>query len=199
MIMNDKYAKKLTDFVLSLVNTAEKIVYKNSILLQSHIRKDHLIGGTTDSKLRKRTGKLSSSIQVKKSILTKDGITGGIEIGTNYGKLHFGKKGDSTVISAKAGKYLTIPTENALTPAGRLKGSAKDPIWGSTFISKGIIFGYKGGKSKFAGKVREIVPLFILKKSVKIPVRVDALELLQWLKPKIENDFEKELLNVNKN
>jgi hypothetical protein len=55
-------------------------------------------------------------------------------------------------------KFLTIPLSGALTPAGVSRGPARS--FSNTFISKNIIFQKQGNK---------VVPLFILKKSVKIP------------------------------
>ena len=67
------------------------------------------------------------------------------------------------VIKPKKAKYLTVPLPAALTPAGVLRKEARE--YPNAFIQRSrrgnlIIFDQRGNK---------IVPLFVLKKEVKIP------------------------------
>jgi hypothetical protein len=109
-------------------------------------------------------------------------IIGGIAIGQSsvpYTKVHVNRpRGKETIIRPVNKTFLTVPTDYAKTAAGRprgpaYKGGKPNPIWGITFIAGGMIFGYKRGtKRKYANPV----PLFILKRSVKIQSRVDPRE-----------------------
>lgn len=65
-------------------------------------------------------------------------------------------------------------------------------MWGSTFIAKGVIFGYKGAAT-VAGKAREIVPLFVLKKSVTVRRRIFPSQLFVKIRPAIEKDIKEAL------
>lgn len=70
-------------------------------------------------------------------------------------------------IRPRRSKYLTIPLPAALTSAGVPKqASARD--WPNTFVRKAIIF------QKLAGG--QIQPLYVLKKQVRIPPRLEFIE-----------------------
>ena len=86
----------------------------------------------------------------------------------------------------KNAKALTIPLPAAMDSNGTARGSARDKaIFGETFIAKGIIFGnlnYVRGKK--AGQTKgDIVPLFVLKKSVDVPVQITSESLRDWVQP----------------
>jgi hypothetical protein len=112
-------------------------------------------------------------------------------------------------IRPKNKRFLAIPTDFAKTPAGVAKGGPLDPIWGPTFINKGVIFGYQGGQRGTTEGVRqraaagqtvkkgESIPLFILKKSVVVKRRIDPhIDLVLWARPKFLADLKKEALKV---
>jgi len=121
--------------------------------------------------LRVRTGRLWGSIG---SRVIDDGrnllglVGSGVRQGTarvKYANIHI----TGGTIKAKPGKFLTIPTRHALTASGsQLKGgamSARD--FKNTFIRKS-----KTGTLIIFQKNRNgIIPLFILKRSVRIPKR----------------------------
>jgi len=72
-----------------------------------------------------------------------------------------------------AGRMLTVPLDAALNARGLKKFSAKEAekkFAGGTFIAKGIIFGRRKTKKR-KDEPRKIVPLFALRKSVKVPPR----------------------------
>lgn len=157
---------------------------KNMRLMQTEIRSKWMTGGTARDKLATRTGKLKNSIRVAPVKVEGSKVSGTLWAGTRYAFSHMGKKGSSVVIHGKP--WLTIPLMNIpesrkvlATKAGATRGGARSGLFLNTFIKKSkagnlIIFGQgqyakgaKAGQSK--GK---IVPLFILKKKVKIKRRV---------------------------
>ncbi len=182
-----------------LIKKVAQIISLNARAMQRYIRQEHLTGGTTDTKLRVRSGKLRGSVLPLKTETNEERVEGGVSIGTIYGRTHFGPEGQETTITPKKGKYLTIPLPAAMTKAGVLRGAARSGPWGETFLAKTkagnlVIFGkLKVMKGKSAGKLRKrIVPLFVLKKSVTIPARVHPDEILDWVAPKITRDLETE-------
>lgn len=127
--------------------------------------------------LKVRTGRLRASIGNRVD-MTEEGLEGVIGSGVRsgervkYADIH--ETGGT--ITARRAKYLTIPTEYALTRAGVTKRiSARD--FEDTFVRQGIIW-QKQGK-------RKIVPLFILKKSVTIPARKYMSKTLEQDKDRI--------------
>jgi hypothetical protein len=181
----------------NIFKQAERIITRQARVMQSYVRKEHLTGGTTDTRLRARTGKLRASCIPIKTEIKEGSVEGGISFGTVYGRVHVGPKGQTTTITPKKGKYLTIPLPAAMTGAGVARGSARKGPWGETFVAKSketgglIIFGKRKIMSgKKAGELRgKITPLFLLLKSVRIKARVHPEELIAWIKPKMIEDF----------
>ena len=132
-----------------------------------------------------------------------DGVVkGGIQFGTRYAGIHIarpGQEGGSTTIRPrKPGGFLTIPIGDGLTKAGVSRGGALSGAFKETFVKKSkagnlIVWG-KAGSAKGA----KITPLFLLKKFVKVPFRINSSSLIRWVKPKLEKDIEKMMLNVGK-
>ena len=176
-------------------------------LLQRHIREDKLTGGTSSGRLRVRTGRLRASVRPLPVQVSNDQVTSGVSFGTVYGRVHVGPKGQMTIIRPKRAKWLTIPLPAVMTKAGVARGTARSFMdeggtFGNTFIAKSkagnlIIFGQRRVmKGKKMGELRSnIVPLFVLKKQVKIDARIHPKDLLQWIRPRMINEFiEKGLL-----
>jgi len=118
--------------------------------------------------LKRRTGHLAKSIQSKIILSEKNGISAVIGSGvrTNkrlpYANIHE----TGGVITPKNVRFLTIPLKENLTPAGTARFTARELFEdypSDVFIRKGIIF-LKKGKDK-------ISPMFVLKKSSRIPQR----------------------------
>ena len=185
---------------------AKRIIDIDARLLQSYIRTEKMTGGTTESRLKVRSGRLRASVIPIKTKLKENLIEGGVSIGTVYGRVHVGPKGQVTTIRPKRAKYLTIPLPDAMTGAGVVRGSSMFGPWGKTFIAKSkagnlIIFGQRASYSKVkAGGVAvkgiaiknlrsQVVPLFVLKKEVKVKARIHPEELIAWIKPKMIEDF----------
>lgn len=172
----------------------KRLVDTASLRLLTHIRQDLFgtyPGGTTATTLSTRSGMLKKTVRVIPATQQdEDTFRGGISVGTKYAAVHFGKRGESTVIEGK-GKMLTIPLPQAMNAQGVAKGSALDTaVFGDTFVRKNkngnvIIYGktlYTKGKK--AGQAKGgIVPLFLLRKSVTVPVRIANEDLQAYLTP----------------
>ena len=174
-----------------------------SIELAEYVKERHLTGGTTPTRLRVRTGRMRASTKPALIRRTAEGIEGGINVGTIYAPIHFGRRGSKTVIRPKKRKYLTIPLDAALTPTGTLRGSAQSGVWGETFFQRSkrgnlILFGKRvAQRGARAGQARgKIVPLFLLVKKVEIPARVDPEAIFRWWKPRVIQALGKIVTNV---
>lgn len=192
--------------VPSIFKQAERIITRQARVMQSYVRTEHLTGGTTSTRLRVRTGKLRASCIPIKTEIKESSVEGGISFGTIYGRVHIGPKGQTTTITPKKGKYLTIPLPAAMTKAGVGKGSAMFGPWTNTFVRKSkagnlIMFGQMtsyskvkvGGVAVKGLAIRNIrgqaIPLFLLLKSVKVKARVHPEDIKAWIRPKLIQDF----------
>lgn len=127
-------------------------------------------GGTGTKTLSRRSGNLVASIE--KSVRITGTTFGNLEghIAAAFpGVVHeFG-----ATIRPKNGKYLTVPLPAALDSRGvPLKKSARD--WANTFVARSK----KGNLLIFQRRGSQIVPLYVLKTSVKIPARLGMGETL---------------------
>lgn len=121
--------------------------------------------------LKVRTGNLRNSIG-SRIIADNKGVTGLIGSGVRTGRRmkYANIHEDGGTITAKRSKFLTIPTQFAKTASGVPRFSARDLFSGKTNYKGGVvlnnmIFGINKTKRS------QITPLFILKKSVRIPAR----------------------------
>ncbi len=204
---------ELNAFLLSLpekvVKNAERILNLEARALQKYIRIEKMTGGTTDTRLRVRSGRLRDSVIPIPAKITNTGVEAGVGIGNQadgtlrYARVHIGPAGQQTTIRPKKGKYLTIPLDAAMTPTGQLKAPATSDMWGETFVRKSkkgnlIIFGkVQVTKGKHAGEYRgDAVPLFLLRKEVTIKARIHPAELLDWIKPRMLEDFSSKKFKV---
>lgn len=133
-------------------------------------------GGTGTSTLSKRTGRLVESIA--KSVRVTGKFSGAGEVRGQIGSplVYASTQEFGATIRPKRAKWLTVPLPAAMDKRGiMLLPKARD--YPRTFIAKSrkgnLLIFQKIGK-------RKIIPLFVLKKSVKIPPRLNlgkALEL----------------------
>lgn len=180
--------KTLDQLIKNLVPKVIKVVEKHSLRLQTQAVSRHLTGGTGPDRLARRTGTLARSTRPIKAKVEEDKVTGGLAFGAKYAKVHIGPSGSTFVIRPKNRKFLAIPLTAAKTAAGVPRGRPLDGIWGPTFISKGIIFGYSGGTKRTQSSTP--IPLFVLMRSVVIPRRIDPkIHLLEWVKPEFIQDL----------
>jgi hypothetical protein len=128
-------------------------------------------GGTSANSLSKRSGKLVESI--RNSIRTKGTTLNDIEGsigGTFYARIHE----TGGIIKPKKAKFLAIPLPAALKGNGTpIHASPRD--WKNTFV----ITSKAGNKLIVQRQGKEIVPLYVLKSSVKIPPRLKMRDTLQ--------------------
>lgn len=159
-----------------------------SLMESSYLKTERLTGGTTSTQLHTRTGALRASVRPLSVNRSSTIIQAGISFGTQYASTHVGKRGTVTTIRPKGHPYLAIPLPAAKTRSGVAKGQPEvswqgeerpNSPFGDTFIAKSkkgnlIIFG-KSIQTKDVnwGRTKgKIVPLFVLKREVKIPVRI---------------------------
>ena len=167
-----------------------------TLQLQTHIKEDlfqsySMIGLKNAGVLNSRSGELKRSITAQPATVDGDVVRGYIGIGTKYGKVQFGKSGQTYHMMPKSAQWLTIPLPGALASNGTARGSAGDKaIFGQTFFAKSkagnlILFGklnYVRGKK--AGQAKgDILPLFVLKKSVDVPATITTESLRDWTQP----------------
>jgi len=156
---------------------------------QSYVRKKYFTGwswGKKSNKIQNRTTNMMKNVRPAKVKVTSQGIEGGLTFGPMYAKIHVGPKGQTTKIVPKAKKWLTIPLQAAMTGAGVVRGNAPDSsVWGNTFFQRSkkgnlILFGQRVmQKGKKAGQTTgQIVPLFLLKKSVTVKTRIHPEEIM---------------------
>lgn len=120
--------------------------------------------GANNSRLNTRSGRGMKS--VIESVEVKDGGPGEV-IGLIGGVFYLATQEYGAVIRAKRSKYLTIPLPAALDSRGvPRKRSARE--WANTFIKKSKA----GNLIIFQKRAGGIVPLYVLKKSVRIPKRL---------------------------
>lgn len=120
-------------------------------------------GGTTSSSLSRRSGEAMDSL--KKGVKVTDGI-GGIE-GSMSGAFYLTIHEYGGTIRATKAQYLTIPLKAALNSNGTpKKRSARE--WNNTFVGQSKA----GNLIIFQRQGRQLIPLYVLKKSVKIKARL---------------------------
>lgn len=141
-----------------------KALNESGRLLANHIQSKLRRGGV----LNVRSNRLRRSIGY---VVERAGDNLQARVGTNvvYARIHeFGG-----TITARRAMFLTIPLRAALQPAGVVRFSARNVIknplafgYDATFFSDGVLFGVRGAKTRSTS-----IPLFALKRSVRIPAR----------------------------
>jgi hypothetical protein len=142
--------------------------------LKRSVQTKNLSGPTKKGSVRKQSGKLRGSITFTKARAKTTDLGSSTAIAefrftSLYARTHIGKRGRKLTIRPKRARHLAIPTRFARKGTGEPIGSGpRDPRWGDTFVARDIIFGRTGKTA------RSIRPLFILKKKVVVPVRIDV-------------------------
>jgi hypothetical protein len=196
---------RVKNILPAMVKSIKESFTKNGRLLASYLKQERFTGGTTESKLGVRSGRLRSSVKTMPVVSKTDYIEGGTEFGTVYGRVHVGTTGQVTTIRAKKGKFLAIPLDAAKTPGGVPKGSPMGGPWGDTFFARSkegklILFGKseysKGAKAGLThGK---ITPLFLMVKQVKVKARIHLNEIVDYITPKIVQDLTTKGITITK-
>ena len=181
-------------------NTIERVkaaVNIASLKMLSIVRNEYITNSTTGSTLKNRSGNLKRGVAIIQPNVKGDFVEGGITFGSIYSSIHVSKeRGRVTTIHGKS--WLTIPmtwipeSKAVLEAAGgvlREKSTFKNTFIGKSASGNLIIFGqgsYARGKNAGKGK-GAIVPLFLLRKSVKVPSRISTDELIARVKPKLQS------------
>lgn len=122
-------------------------------------------GGEGFGTLSRRSGKLIESI--RKSVAVSGSKFDDIEGRIGSGLIYAAAQEFGAVIRAKNVQFLTIPLPAALDSRGvPLKKSARE--WANTFVKKSK----KGNLIIFQKIGRNITPLYLLKREVRIPARL---------------------------
>lgn len=166
----------LFDLFDKILEQLMKSIGRESQWLEKHIKSQYLSGGS--GALKSRSGELRRRTFALAPIKTSDGVIGRVVIGSglDYTPIHVGPAGKVTVIKPKRGKALAIPLSSALTSSGKLRTvfSNRQSLWDlhpKLFRGKkehnlrpDMLY-YKAGKS-------EIMPMFVLRRSVTIKTKV---------------------------
>jgi hypothetical protein len=171
-------------------NTLKESMTVQSYLLTEYIQRQHLRGGTTKTKLRRRTGHLSGTT-VPIIAKAKGGfIIGGTKFGAKYAPVHIGDRGTDVEIKVKNPKlkYLAIPLPPAQTEAG-----AKQLVKTRDFPD--MEYRKKKGKTPVMGYMKgdRFVAYFALKKKVKIKRRVFPEAIINAKKRQIAKGIQKDI------
>lgn len=178
-----------------LMGAMRKLFQTTVQLIRLDLISFHLTGGTTTTRVARRHGKLIESLRSRvrgNTLETLEGEVHFVDPGAKYAPTHVlgtvSKGGQLDDIYSKQGKYLPIPIMGgkALTAGGTLRGGPRSSVFGDTFVQRSragnlIIFGrlarQRGAQagSTYGG----IQPLFVLKKSVSVPPRVDMFGVAQ--------------------
>jgi hypothetical protein len=144
-------------------------------------------------------------VVVEKARLVGDLMTAVVRgaSGWKWGLVHVGSPG-TTTITAKKG-MLAIPTDFAQKGGGR--GQPGPKSYKGTVVFANIIWGKAGWGGAGTGgglrqrraagekfKKHDLIPLFILKKSIVVRRRIIPQDLIAWIKPQFQAELKKNLL-----
>ena len=138
-------------------------------------------GGTSQRTLSKRSGRLAEALARSRRSSGRRfrNVVGRIVIPSPYGIHEFGG-----TIAAEKAAFLTIPLPAALDSKGvPLKKRARD--WDDTFTRTSKA----GNLLIFQRRGKEIVPLYVLKRSVTVPARLGVGELLGASAEQLSNEL----------
>jgi len=175
---------KLDEEVMGVIM---RVFRRQSQSMANYIIIRHLTGGTTSDRLARRTGTLAKSTRPRKVERKGKRVVGGVVLGTKYAKVHVGEKGKVTTIRPRRAQFLAIPLSAAKTAAGVPRGRPRD--FGNTFIQRSR----RGNLLIFQKRLGGIVPLFALKKEVRIPARVHLEEVASAFAGRIAKDIEQSI------
>jgi hypothetical protein len=128
-------------------------------------------GGTSDRTLSRRSGRLIASI--KESVTVRGQRLADIEGGIG-GAVYLRTHEHGATIRPKKAKYLAIPLPEALNADGTPK-LASPRQWKNTFVARSK----NGNLLIFQRRGRHIVPLYVLKREVKIRPRLGLGDTLR--------------------
>ena len=189
-----QYGKNMQAFIKQRL---KGIINGTMIDLQKDLRKNKFVmydGGKHDDVLMRRSGHLSNSIRVEPAVMQGTEAVGGLSFGKKYAGVLIGKRGKVITIVPTNKQFLAIPLPGALDAHGVPKGIPEDKsVFPYTFIHKGTIFGHLGYvKGARKGEIKsDLLPLFLLRRSVDVKVRIASEDLLDFTKKNVEAELQK--------
>lgn len=133
--------------------------------------KTRYMGATrTESKrLARNTGKMEAATIATRAKRDANGdVSAQLKIGVPYASVHFGEHGKTeTIIRPKNKLALTVPTYFAKGGNGRALFPAKSRAIKGKYVRNGVLYGQLPGQASKQ-------PLFVLRSSVVVPVRVSV-------------------------
>lgn len=140
-----------------------------STQVRDFIRQRFMGGANTSSnRLARNTGAMERHTVAKRAEITPDGVRAGVEINVPYATTHFTDIGRrSVLIQAKNGKALTIP----ILKGGNHRAPKPATAYPRRFAYNGLLYA--------AVRNKGVLPIFALRTSVTIPIRVDIQRDIQ--------------------
>ena len=188
----DNCLKSIDKLQKETIDNVEKCVNASMVDLATHVKQDlffpaqiqsHFGSSHPDGMLYSRSGQLRQSVHAVPAKYDSGVVVGRMVVGTKYASVHFGKRNSEAFeITSNRGGYLAIPLEAALD--GRGSARMKPREFQNTFIAKGVIFQNQG-----KGKNKKIVPLFLLRKSVKVKPHIYTEDLVEYAKVNLDKDL----------
>lgn len=138
--------------------------------LRDLIKTRHMGGSATGPKrLARNTGKMEKNTIATRASNKNGNVTAAIKINVPHASVHFGEGNKTqTVIKPRIKQALTVPLPGILGGDKRPRFAARSKqISGKYITDHGVLYGrLPGGKSQ--------MPLFVLRTSVVVPVRVSV-------------------------
>lgn len=143
-----------------------------------------MVDAASGQRLKRRSGELARGFIPKVGGNSLKTIFAQVSNSVRYVAVHeFGG-----IIKPVKAKWLTIPLPKNQTASGVTRKTARGLFTeGNAFIHKGVIFENRG-KTK-AGKDRKPVPMFALKKQVKIPARLGFMQAAEHFANRLIKDL----------
>jgi phage gpG-like protein len=145
-----------------------RIMNETAREVRDYIKSRYMGGGrTSPNRLARNTGEMERKTVARRAETTDGKTKAVVAINVPYASVHFGEGGKlATVIRPKKGKALAIPLAAVRGPNQRPVLPAGSSQITKKFSFKGILYGaLPGQKTK---------PLFALRSSVTVPVRVQV-------------------------
>lgn len=161
---------------LALYSRFRKRMTDHHRRFEHRLKTDNLKGGG----VHRRSGFLSRGVQTKTS---GTGVRD-VEVSTYIFGVPYARVQElGGVIRPRRKKWLTIPLDAAKTGSGVLR--ARAPFWEDTFFRRSK----KGNLILWQKKGDEIIPLFVLKKQVRLKPKLGFMRLWKHMEPAWAREF----------
>ncbi len=181
------------DFQRSIYNA----ILQESKKLATYVVRFHMSGQASayrggGGSVAQRSGKLARSVTIYPTRGIGLGtVTGGVSIGKGvpYAGVQVGPAGQTTTIFPKTAKSLAIPLSSAMTGRGVVRAPYSQ---GNLMqFSPRLFRGRGSGKDiLFIKQSRDsIIPMFVLRKSVRVPARVHPEEIVNLHGPVVQQNL----------